>query len=512
MPKRIKTKESKIWSGKLEFFRQITYVGLPTLVVLLVMTVVFWLDRFDSEERLRQETMTQAELRARQVNNALSEAVSMLFLNVDGTLDSFIDLYGADKGKGAFDQQVQAILKKFPTGSVIQVAVIDAKGYLSYTNLEPKDKIYLGDREHFTVHLNKPDPVLFVSKPIMGRVSKKWTIQFSRSIIQDGVFKGVMVMSVSPEYLYKTLSNLTQESGDVMLIVRNSGEIMARNQDFEQSIGIQVLNNLPFKGTLVGTRGKYQTFGTYDHVERVYHWERLKNYPATVMLGMSVENLTKPVEQSIANERFKALISTISMWSVSLLAVYMTLRMQSNIKRRIESEYVANHDTLTGLDNRKALLEHLQESLQEAQIHGTRSAVLFIDLDGFKPINDTYGHAAGDTLLKAVAQRIKRCARDVDFVARLGGDEFVVVLRDIHNRAEVQAVVTRIGQALQSPIVLNDVQLTIGASIGVATYPEQGQTTEALLDAADKEMYRVKNEKLMQTAPIAGAATPPRQS
>ena len=76
--------------------------------------------------------------------------------------------------------------------------------------------------------------------------------------------------------------------------------------------------------------------------------------------------------------------------------------MQSNIRRRIKSEYVANHDTLTGLDNRKALLEHLQQALQEAQSHGTRSAVLFIDLDGFKPINDTHGHAAGDTLLKAI--------------------------------------------------------------------------------------------------------------
>lgn len=486
---------SKSWIDKLKSLHRIAYVGLPTVVLLMVMTGFFWGHRLDSEKQLRKETMTQAELRSRQVNDALSEAVSMLFLNVDSALESLIDLYLLNNGKGAFEQQVDAIVKRFPADSVLQAAVIDAKGYLSYTNLETKDKVYLGDREHFTAHLGKTDTELFVSKPIMGRVSKKWVIQFSRSIFQNGVFKGVMVLSVSPEYLYRTLSNLEQDPSDVMLIVRNSGEIMARNHDFEQSIGLDISKDRPFKTALPGDRGKYRAFGAYDHVERLYHWVRLKNYPVIVVLGMSLTQLTQPVEQAINNERAKSMLSTLGMWAVSLLAVYMTLRMQSNIRRRIQSEYVANHDTLTGLDNRKALLEHLQQSLKEAQSHGTRSAVLFIDLDGFKPINDTHGHAAGDTLLKAIAQRIKRCARDVDFVARLGGDEFVVVLRDIHNREEVQAVVNRINKALQSPVGLDTVQLTIGASIGIAIYPDQGQTTDALLNAADQEMYRVKNEK-----------------
>lgn len=499
MPTRIKTKASTKWVSKFKSLRQIAYVGLPTLVLLLVMTSLFWGHRLDSEEKLRQETTAQAELRARQVNEALSESVSMLFLNVDGALESLIDFYRINKGSAAFDQQVNVLLERFPTGAVMQVAVIDDKGYLSYSNLEVKGKVYLGDREHFTAHENQAEPALFVSKPIMGRVSKKWSIQFSRPIIQNNIFKGVMVLSVSPEYLYRTLSHLARESSDVLLILRSTGEILARNQDFEQSIGLHIQKDRPFKGAPPGARGKYQAFGTYDNIERIYHWVRLQNYPVVVALGMSVASITQPVEDAIRNERVKGVIITIGMWAVSLLAVFMTLRMQANVRKRIESEYAANHDALTGLDNRKALLEHFQQ----AQEQGTRSAVLFIDLDGFKPINDMHGHAAGDTLLKAVAQRIKRCARDVDFVARLGGDEFVVVLRDIRNREEVQAVVARIGKALHSPIGLGTVQLRINASIGVAIYPDQGQSTDALLDAADKDMYRVKNEKRLAYGEVA---------
>lgn len=187
-------------------------------------------------------------------------------------------------------------------------------------------------------------------------------------------------------------------------------------------------------------------------------------------------------------------------WLLKVQSTKIELARQAGIKKRLESEYAANHDALTGLDNRKSLMEHFEESLFEAQSIGQRHAVLFIDLDGFKPINDEHGHAAGDTLLKAAAQRIKRCARDVDFVARLGGDEFVVVLHDIRNFEEVQVVVQRICTTLESPIGIDNVQLTIGASIGVAIYPEQGETADELLAAADQEMYRIKNARKRASA------------
>lgn len=500
MPTRTHIKAFKNKAHKFRTLREIAYIGLPTVVFLLAMTGFYWWHLMDSGEKLRQDTMVQADLRARQVNDALSEAISMLFLHVDGALVNLIDFYRINNGTRAFDQQAQVLLDRFPAGSVMQVAVIDAAGYLKYSNLGSNEKVYLGDREHFTVHLNAARPELFMSKPILGRVSKKWSIQFSRPIIQNGVFRGVMVLSVSPEYLYGTLSNLAQDLNDVILIVRNSGEVMARNKDFEKSIGFQSLQNRPFIGAPSGARGRFQTAGAFDHVERIYHWVRLRDYPAIVMLGMGVANLTSPVEQAIEDERFNGILSTIGLWLISLLAVYMTLRVQANIKRRLESDYAANHDALTGLDNRKSLLEHFEESLFEAQSLGQRHAVLFIDLDGFKSINDEHGHAAGDTLLKAAAQRIKRCARDVDFVARLGGDEFVVVLHDIRNFEEVQVVVQRICTTLESPIGIDNVQLTIGASIGVAIYPEQGETADELLAAADQEMYRIKNARKRASA------------
>ena len=485
--------------------RQMVYVGLPTLGLLLLMSGFFWWNLVESGEKLRHETMKQAELRGRQVNDTLAQAVSMLFLNVDGAVESMIDFYRLNKNVKAFEQQVDVLLGRFPAGAVMQVAVIDADGYLKYTNLETKDRVYLGDREHFAVHLNNPNPQLFISKPIMGRVSKKWTIQFSRPIFQAGQFLGVMVMSVSPEYLYRTLSSLTQDSQDVIMIQRSTGEVMARNYDFEQTIGRELPRDRPYMNAAPGDVGSYRVVSAVDQIERVYHWVRLKNYPVTVLLGMSVSNLTRVVDQSIANERIKGVFSTLALWAVSLLAVYLTLRMQSNVKKRMELEYAAHHDALTGLHNRKALLEHLNVLLQPAVGRQPRLALLFVDLDGFKPINDAYGHATGDELLKVVAQRMKRCARDNDFVARLGGDEFVLVMHEPRNDQEVNAFVRRIEQSLQIPVALDHEQLQVGASIGVAICPDQGQTTEQLMEAADREMYRVKNDR--KTRAYASIAT-----
>lgn len=484
-----------IKSEKFKLLRRAAYVGLPTLVLLLATTGFFWWQVIGAGEKLRHETMATSELRARQVNDALTEAVSMLFFNVDTALENLIDFYLENKGLAAFDQQAKVLLARFPAGSVMQVAVIGADGHLAYSNLGSQEKVYLGDREHFTAHLHNKTPQLFMSKPIMGRVSKKWTIQFSRPIMADGQLRGVMVFSVSPEYLYGTLSKLAQDTDDVILILRESGEIMARNRDFEATIGRASVQGRPYIGAPPGASGQFTATSSVDQVDRIYHWVRLKNYPVTVILGVSMNSLTRPVENAIADERFKAMLSTLAIWIISLLAVFTTLRMQAQIKKRLEFEYAANHDALTGLSNRKALLEQFQDSLQTNNNQPERSAVLFIDLDGFKPINDQYGHQAGDMLLKTIAQRIKGCARDGDLVARIGGDEFVLVLHHTHDDASVQAVVKRICKAVEAPIAFDNKHVTVGASVGVAIYPDQGQTTAELLEAADREMYRIKNER-----------------
>ncbi len=163
-----------------------------------------------------------------------------------------------------------------------------------------------------------------------------------------------------------------------------------------------------------------------------------------------------------------------------------------NSEQRIH--HMAHHDSLTGLPNRALLMERLGFALPYARRHGSAIGLVFIDLDGFKLINDGLGHEAGDELLKAVARRLKGVVRESDTVARLGGDEFVVMLLDqpAHGEAIVRTL-HRMRCSVAEPNVIHGQSLQVTCSIGMAAYPQDGTTAEELLRHADAALYRAKN-------------------
>jgi len=152
---------------------------------------------------------------------------------------------------------------------------------------------------------------------------------------------------------------------------------------------------------------------------------------------------------------------------------------------------MAHFDVLTGLPNRNLLMQLLRHAVAGAQ-HGTSLAVLFIDLDGFKQVNDTLGHAVGDQLLQHVAQQLKRSVREVDTVARLGGDEFVILLEEVEQEQQAMVVADTVRRALQRPATVNGQLLQARASIGLAFYPDHGLEAGHILRHADQAMYLEK--------------------
>ncbi|MAL01217.1 MAG: hypothetical protein CL536_03575 [Alcaligenaceae bacterium] len=152
----------------------------------------------------------------------------------------------------------------------------------------------------------------------------------------------------------------------------------------------------------------------------------------------------------------------------------------------------ALYDPLTALPNRFLLLDHLEKAIERASRRQLKLAVCFMDLDHFKPVNDTYGHETGDQLLKQIAVRLVRTLRKSDFVARLGGDEFVLVLEDIDGLAQVERVAQKVVDALREPFALNDVTVEIGCSIGIALYPDHAERAKTLLRYADEALYETK--------------------
>ncbi len=166
--------------------------------------------------------------------------------------------------------------------------------------------------------------------------------------------------------------------------------------------------------------------------------------------------------------------------------------VSERVKAARHIEQLATRDTLTGLPNRSALMEQMETAIVRAESAGTRIAVMFVDLDEFKEVNDTLGHAAGDALLCDCARRLVECVRDADIVARLGGDEFVVLLTQLTDTAIVAPIAERMLQLLGTPYHVLGHHARASASIGICFYPADGRDVTALMKNADIAMYQAK--------------------
>ena len=190
------------------------------------------------------------------------------------------------------------------------------------------------------------------------------------------------------------------------------------------------------------------------------------------------------------------------------MTVIRDIRDRKEAEARIQ--FLAHHDTLTGLPNRVLLMDRLEFILASARRREARVGVLFIDLDNFKTVNDSLGHAAGDALLRQVASRIEGALRSVDVVSRLGGDEFLVVLPDLESEQAPVAVAEKLLAVVTEPVTLEGQSLSVSPSIGIAVFPRDGTTADTLIRNADAAMYLAKDrgrsnfqffsERLSQTA------------
>jgi diguanylate cyclase (GGDEF)-like protein len=175
--------------------------------------------------------------------------------------------------------------------------------------------------------------------------------------------------------------------------------------------------------------------------------------------------------------------------------VHAFAQMQDKVRERERAlDHLAHHDTLTELPNRARFRQALEQAIQDAQTHGMLVGVLFIDLDRFKQVNDSYGHAAGDQMLIQISERLLKVFRQEDLVARLGGDEFAVMLQHLHNREEMDLLATKALDAIKRPYRIEGRMFYSGASIGIAVAPDDSHDPDELIRQADAAMYAAKRE------------------
>lgn len=210
--------------------------------------------------------------------------------------------------------------------------------------------------------------------------------------------------------------------------------------------------------------------GKYRHVEDDVFWRR--------------DNTCFPVEYKCAPLRDNA----GNVYGVTV--VFRDISERKKAEQQII--YLTQHCPLTDLPNRVLFGDRLKQAILNAKRSRTKFALLFVDIDRFKPVNDRYGHAVGDMLLQRIGKRMKQCLRELDTIARIGGDEFMAILPDVNEAEDAVSIAERLRQSIEEPFAVGHAILAVSASIGVAVYPHDGLDEQTLQVNADRAMYQAK--------------------
>jgi diguanylate cyclase (GGDEF)-like protein/PAS domain S-box-containing protein len=243
------------------------------------------------------------------------------------------------------------------------------------------------------------------------------------------------------------------------------------------------------KEELIGMN--YRTFAAKEDAEVVY-----RDFNRVYRTGETMKGLAYKFVDRYGNVGFNELSVSAIKDETGKVIAFRGIARDVNERMRLERELndIATHDFLTGLPNRMLLQDRLNVALAGARRNRTMLAVMMLDLDRFKVVNDTFGHSMGDKVLRAAGERLVALVRKSDTVARVGGDEFLVLLPKVANLEDTIKVAHKILGAFRKPFILNDHKIRITTSVGIASYPEDGEDSDALLRNADIAMYWAKEQ------------------
>jgi diguanylate cyclase (GGDEF)-like protein/PAS domain S-box-containing protein len=300
----------------------------------------------------------------------------------------------------------------------------------------------------------------------------------------------------SQAFLHRIINSIP----DPVFVKDTNHRLIALNQAYAQFLGRPLEDLLGKSDYDVFLTPQAETFWQQDQQVFEQQLEQEQEAEFTTSEGVTYHIATKrSLHQDAAGNLFLVgIIRDITQRKFREADLERTTKelQQSNAELRLSQDrlsYLANHDSLTGLPNRKCFYDRMANALAQANNQRQMLAVMFLDLDGFKQINDTLGHPIGDVLLQVVSKRLMGCLRSSDTVARFGGDEFVIILPSLREPEEAIRVADKILKTLSHGFVITGQKILVSTSIGISLYPEDGQEVEGLLDQADVAMYRAKS-------------------
>jgi diguanylate cyclase (GGDEF)-like protein len=327
------------------------------------------------------------------------------------------------------------------------------------------------------------------------------TLRFSRRLsTPDGSFAGVVIVAVDADYFVSGYETEKLGSHGLLGLLGTDGVYRVRRSGDDVRIGDVVPYAAVIKESAVAAPGASFTSNSIDGIARWRRARELYGFPVAVVVGLSVAEQMAVAQHDNAVYLWRTALASVVIVLLTTFLGRLSWQLARSRVREAESrvdyarriEFLAYHDGLTGLPNRSMFAKLLGEYIGAAARDGQELAIVFMDLDRFKQINDTLGHEAGDELLIQVAARLNACVRDTDSVARLGGDEFVVVLQELGDSQYAQTVAKRILVAIAKPFSMQGHEFRVTASLGISRYPLDGRDEQTLTTRADIAMYHAK--------------------
>jgi diguanylate cyclase (GGDEF)-like protein len=477
-------------------------IGAGTVLgILLITAATLWQDRVATRAAAIQSS--QNILRA--LENDISRSIRVYDLSLQGVIEAmqepgFENLSISTRQRLLFDRSSTADY----LGSML---VLDARGNIVYDSGAdiPRTQNF-ADRDYFKVQEARPDVGLYVSRPYYSRLrGGDESIAISRRLSNaDGSFAGVVMGAMRLAYFRDRFDTLSLGRGGSISLLRSDGVLLMRDPYVATDIGRDMRAAPNVQRILQEGSGVVVGYGSLDSINRIYIFGRVPRLPMVLSLGLSNATIMAPWDR-----KFWTIAPITLVLCGGIVALLYLFQRELLLRREAEAVLAARAETdgLTGLANRRSFDEALDVEWRAAARDGLPLALLFIDVDHFKALNDTQGHQAGDDFLKLLARTLKAQARRPrDLVARYGGEEFCILMPG-QDTAGAHGMAETVRAAIQSLGVRNEAN-DIGVatvSVGVACLrPGAGQRSAALVEQADAALYRAKTSGRNQVAVAEG--------
>jgi diguanylate cyclase (GGDEF)-like protein len=469
---------------------------IPAIAVVALLAI--WGTAWNAIRSERSVAAHAAAASSRELSATYEAQVVRALREIDQTLKVVKYAY-EERGSVAVVQELKG-REMLPSDRLFDVSIANVDGDI-VAGTRATGRANVADQYYF--QSQRGTDVFSVGRPRQSADTGEWKLQFSRRLDGPrGAFAGIVMIAVDASFFvsgYET-SKLGEQGvlavlgTDGVFRVRRTGDVVSAGQSVDYLTVVSANDEAQGEAPL--------TVNVWDGVERYTATRQLYDFPLAVIVGLSREEQLAHASHNSYVQAGRALGGSVILIMIATVLARMNRQLtlahrlagEEQVAHAERVEYLAYHDSLTKLPNRGLFSRSLERAIQYAQEHDRQLAVLFLDLDHFKNINDTLGHEAGDQLLVEVAKRFRRCVRDGDTVARLGGDEFVAILPELQDERYAAIVASKVIAAVAKPFVLNGQDFLVTASIGISIFPRDGPNARTLKKNADTAMYKAKEE------------------